>query len=148
MTIVDGGDAFSTYGADASSSMATGATLMGRKVIESLMDSTVVIKRQTGTTPNGNGVLVPTFDIIYDGVGRLRMPDAQSNQVAAAGQALEIQSPVLSIPVTAVGSDLVLPDDIATITSPLDSFSVVARIAGVHTQTHSTARRFPVEITI
>lgn len=125
--------------------MATGAVLMGRKVAESLMDSTCVIARQTGTTTDGQGVDVPVWTTQYTGACRLRFPDARANDVAAAGQALGVQAPVLSIPVTATGSDLVRVDDIATVT--IDGATVVARIAGIHTQTHQTARRFPVEVT-
>lgn len=127
-------------------SLATGVTLMGRKQAELLMESSCVITRQTGTSPDGNGVEVPTFSTIYEGKCRLRMQDARADTVAAAGQTVAIQSPILSLPVAATGSANVRTDDIATITSPLDANTVVARIAGFHTQTHSTARRFPVEV--
>lgn len=127
-------------------SLATGIALMGRRQAELLMESSCVITRQTGTAPDGNGVEVPTFDTIYTGTCRLRMPDARPNTVAAAGQAIAVQSPVLSLPVTATGAGDVRTDDIATVTSPLDGNTVVCRIAGFHTQTHSTARRFPVEV--
>jgi len=127
-------------------SLAAGITMMGRKQAELLMESTCVIKRQTGTTPDSNGVEVPTYSTIYTGKCRLRMPDARPNTVVAAGQSIAVQAPILSIPVTATGSGNVRTDDIATISSPLDGNTVVARIAGFHSQTHSTARRFPVEV--
>lgn len=119
---------------------------MGRKQAEALMESTCVIVRRTFVT-DGEGVDQPTITTIYTGKCRLRMPDARQNDVAAAGQALGVQSPVLSIPVIAFGSASVAPDDIATVTSPLDPVELVVRIAGIHSQTHSTARRFPVEVT-
>lgn len=129
-------------------SMFRGVTLMGRNMAESMMESTCVIKRAGTPTEDGNGVLTPVLTTIYSGVCRLRMPDARPNGVAAAGQSVEIQSPILSIPVLATGAANVRPDDIATITSPavLDTNTVTARIAGFHSQTHSTARRFPVEV--
>lgn len=119
---------------------------MGRKQAEALMESAVVIKRAGAPTEDANGVLTPTYTTIYSGKCRLRITEARSDDVAAAGQALAKQSPILSIPVTATGSDLVRIDDIATITSPLDPAVTVARIAGIHSQTHSTARRFPIEV--
>jgi hypothetical protein len=127
-------------------SLASGITMMGRKQAELLMESTCVIKRQTGTTPDSNGVEVPTYSTIYTGKCRFRMPDARSNTIVAAGQSLTVQSPTLSIPVTASGSASVRTDDVAVIT--VDSSTVTARIAGIHSQTHSTARRFPVEVTL
>lgn len=126
--------------------LASGITLMGRKTAEALMESTCVIKRKSGTAEDGNGVVTDTFTTIYSGKCRLRMPDAHPNTVVAAGQSIEVQSPILSIPVTASGSGSVKSDDIATVSSPLDGNTVVCRIAGFHTQTHSTARRFPVEV--
>lgn len=128
-------------------SVAAGVTLMGRKQAEALMDSTVTIVRPGTPTEDANGVLTPTFTTVYSGKCRLRISDARPDEVAAAGQAVAKQNPVLSIPVTATGSADVRVDDMATITSPLDSAVVVARIAGTHSQTHSTARRFPVEVT-
>lgn len=129
--------------------LAAGITLMGRKQAELLMESTCVITRKGVDTLDSNGVVVPgTTTTVYSGKCRLRMPDARSNTVAAAGQSLAVQSPTLSIPVTASGSGNVRPDDVAVITSTLDPATVTARIAGMHSQTHSTARRFPVEVTL
>lgn len=131
--------------------MFTGVAQMGSKLAEAKMGSTCVIRRKTGESTDANGVVSDVFTTIYSGKCGLRMADAQSNQVVAAGQSLETQSPTLSIPVAAAGSASVRPDDIATVTTPLDSFDsfvAIARIAGMHSQTHSTARRFPVEVTL
>ena len=128
-------------------SLATGVTLMGRKQAEALMESAVVIKRAGAPTEDANGVLTPTYTTIYSGKCRLRITEARSDDVAAAGQALAKQFPILSIPVNAAGSGDVRVDDVASVTSPLDPYPTTARIAGVHSQTHSTARRFPVEVT-
>jgi len=127
--------------------LAAGVTLMGRRTAEALMDSTCVITRAGSPTVDpATGAETPSLTTIYTGKCRLRMSDARSDEVAAAGQSIEVQSPILSLPVTATGSAAVRTDDVATITTPLDSNTVVARIAGFHTQTHSTARRFPVEV--
>jgi len=127
--------------------MFAGATRMGRALAESMMESTVIIKRAGVPSEDANGVLTPTYSTIYSGVCRLRVTEARSDEVAAAGQGLAKQNPTLSIPVSASGSADVRVDDIATVTTPLDSVTVIARIAGLHSQTHSTARRFPVEVT-
>lgn len=120
---------------------------MGRKQAEALMDSTCVITRNGAiVTDPATGVDAPSVTTIYSGKCRLRMPNAISRPEAAAGQAIDRQSPELSIPVTASGSASVIPDDIAVITSALDAVTVRARISGVHSQTHSTARRFPLEV--
>lgn len=127
-------------------SLATGVTLMGRKQAEALMESSCVVTRAGAVaTDPATGVDSPTLTTIYSGKCRLRFPDANSNDVAAAGQSIEKQSPTLSLPVDAA-SALVLTDDVATVTSPFDPLVIVVRIAGVHSQTHSTARRFPVEV--
>lgn len=120
---------------------------MGRKQAEALMESTcVIVRKGANTTDPATGVDSPTLTTIYSGKCRLRLPNPESRDEAAAGQALERQRPSLSIPVTASGSAAVRTDDIVTITSPLDPATVVVRIAGFHSQTHSTARRFPVEV--
>lgn len=128
--------------------LAAGITKMGRKQAELLMESTVTITRKGGatTTDPETGVVSPSITTIYEGKCRLRMPDARPTGVAAAGQSVEKQSPVLSLPIAAEGSVDVRPDDVAVVYSALDGYSVTVRIAGLHTQTHSTARRFPVEV--
>lgn len=127
-------------------SLATGVTLMGRRQAEALMESACVITRAGETTTDPvTGEDVPTSTTIYTGKCRLKFPNAQATQVEAAGQLLATQFPVLSLPVD--GSAGVLMDDVATVTSPLDpDVTVVARIAGLHSQTHATARRFPLEV--
>lgn len=127
-------------------SFASGIIQMGRVQAEALMESTCVIARNgVVTTDPATGVDSPATSTIYTGVCRLRFPDARANDVAAADQALGVQVPILSIPVEATGSGLVRVDDVATVS--IDGVTVVARIAGIHTQTHQTARRFPVEVT-
>lgn len=127
-------------------SLASGATMMGRKQAEALMESTVVITRAGADTVNeSTGAVVPgTASTIYTGKGRLRMSDARANEVVAAGQSVAVQQPILSVPV--VGSEGVRVNDIATITSDLDTKVVVARIASMNAQTFATARRFQVEV--
>lgn len=125
--------------------LGSGIIGMARTTAEGLMDSLCVIQRQSGVVENANGVETPTYTTIYSGKCRLRMPHADARNAAASGQSVELQTPTLSLPV--VGSENVLPDDIATISSPLDPLVVTARVMGVHSQTHSTARRLQVEVT-
>lgn len=129
-------------------SIAAGVTLMGRKQAEALMESACVISRDTGATTidPDTGVETPSLTMVYTGKCRLRMPSQTDRRIEAAGQALSRQAPELSIPIGALGSADVRTSDIATITTPLDSLIVIARISGLHSQTHSTARRFPVEL--
>jgi hypothetical protein len=136
-------------------SVATGATLMGRKQSESLMQSTCTIRRPNGTTVNGSGVEVPAWTVIYDsgkgdGLGgkcRLRFPFVRPQQALVAGQQLSKERGILSLPI--VGSEGVRTDDVATInTNPLDvgSVGLTFRIEGPFSETHATARRLAVEV--
>lgn len=127
-------------------SVASGATMMGRKQAEALMESTCVIKRAGADTVNATtGAIVPgALTQIYSGKCRLRMSDVRGSDVVAAGQSVAVQNPTLSLPV--VGSELVRVDDIVTITSTLDTKVIVARIATVNAQTHATARRLQIEV--
>src|SRR4051812_47401929 len=123
-------------------SLATGVTMMGRRQAEALMESTCVITRNNGlVTDQNTGVDSDDLETIYTGKCRLRMQTSAPRQVVAAGQQVALQSPILSLPID--GSESVRTGDVAVITSPLDPATVTVRIAGTHSQTHSTARRFP-----
>lgn len=130
-------------------SLASGATMMGRKQAEALMDSTCVIVRAAGadTVDPSTGAIVPgTPSIIYSGKCRLRVMTARARgDVVAAGQQVAVEMPILSLPV--VGSEGVRANDVATVTTPLDAAIVVARVVAPNVQTHATARRFAVEVT-
>lgn len=131
-------------------SIATGLTLMGRTQAEALMESTCVITRTTPGVPavNDDGSLNNTTTTIYSGSCRLRFPTVRPTQVVPEGQSFGKEHGVLSLPV--VGDSVgVRADDIAVITvSPiLDPGVIVSgRIELPFTQTHATARRFPLEV--
>lgn len=129
-------------------SIAAGATTFGRSVAESLMESTCVITRTTGQTQNSDGSTTPITLTVYSGPCRLRFPSIRPEQSLAEGQSIVRDRGQLSLPVVGDSAD-VRADDIAVITlGALDPGTVVtARIESPFTQTHSTARRFPVEVT-
>lgn len=129
-------------------SIASGLTMLGRAQAESLMESTCVVTRITGETQNENGSATPTVSTIYTGQCRLRFPTIRAQQALAEGQSIARDRGVLSLPVIGDSAD-VRADDIAVVTlsAVLDPGSTVTvRIETPFTQTHSTARRFPVEV--
>lgn len=131
-------------------SIAAGVTGMGRRQAEALMESTCTIRKVTGQSTNSStGAVTDTTETVYTGKCRIRYRNQTVNPADSASQILTVQQLELSIPVTASGSGNVLVDHVATIdTNPLDTSMVgkTFRIAGVHAQTHATARRFPVEV--
>lgn len=127
--------------------IATGITLMGRKQAEALMDSTCVIERPgPEVTDTATGVVTPSMTTIYSGPCRVRYPYVRPEPVDVAGQQLAKVRGFLSVPVE--GTSGVQADDQATITmGDLDPGAVVvARVQSPATQTHMTARRFPIEV--
>lgn len=114
------------------------------------MESTCTIRKVTGQSTNtSTGAVTDTTETVYSGKCRIRYRNQTVNPSDSASQVLTVQQLEISIPVTASGSGNVLVDHVATIdTNPLDTTLVgkTFRIAGVHAQTHATARRFPVEV--
>lgn len=120
---------------------------MGRKQAEALMESTCVITRVTSETQNDDGSVTPTLETIYTGPCRLRFPTVRPEVALVEGQSIVKDRGILSLPIA--GSAGVRADDIAVVTlsAVLDPGSTVTvRIETPFTQTHSTARRFPVEV--
>lgn len=131
-------------------SIATGATLMGRTQAEALMESTCVVTRTVPGVPavNADGSLNNVTATIYAGVCRLRFPTVRPTQVVPEGQSIGKERGVLSLPVIGDSAD-VRADDIAVVTvSPVldPGVTVTGRIELPFTQTHATARRFPLEV--
>lgn len=130
---------------------ATSATLGGRILAESLMESECVITRVTGTTVDpATGLETPTTATIYTGKCRLRFPYVRPLDIIADGQVLTKERGILWVPVDATGSADVRTDDVVTMTaSALDVGSVGLQftIGGPFTETHATSRRFPVVVT-
>lgn len=128
----------------------------GRALAQALMDSTVRITRVTSKTPNRlTGKIDVTRAVIYDGPARVRAPGSEPRDVDAAGQRFAEQTPTVSLPiaadsrVTEGSSAAVRVDDEGEITANDAAPGAVGtrfRIAGQHEQTHSTARRMPVEV--
>lgn len=120
----------------------------GRILIESLMQTTVRIRHKTGQTRNQEtGQLETTWTTVYEGPGRVRFTRAEPRDIDASGQRFAEQSPTVSLPIaTSVAVDI--DDEGEILANDLDPAVVGLRfrIAGIHEQTHSTARRFPVEV--
>lgn len=93
------------------------------------------------------GDYVPSGTTVYEGPCKLRFPSTVLRESDVQSQFVVEQEPMLALPV--VGSELVSVGDVVTITAnPFDAAMVglKLRVAGVHTQTFATARRFPVEL--
>jgi hypothetical protein len=127
-------------------SIAAGTTRLGRVQAESLMTSTGVVRRQTGTAEDPvTYETVPVWETIYTGKARLKMGVA-TGMGAIPGAVIIETSATLSLPVEGSGS--VLPNDVWEFsTNPLDTSLVgrQLRVTAGSAQTYATARRFPVE---
>jgi hypothetical protein len=121
--------------------------LAGRQMMEGLMESTCVITRNGVPTQNSDGSTSPNVTTIYTGPCRLRFPSIRAVQVLVEGQSIVHDKGILSLPV--VGSAGVRASDVAVVTlsATLDAgTTVTVRIETPFTQTFSTARRFPCEV--
>jgi hypothetical protein len=122
---------------------------MGRRQAEALMVSSCVISRMSGRSLNEQtGEYSDTFTVVYDGRCEFKYSQASFEDVDAASQQLTQQRPVLKVPVE--GTAGVMVGDVVELTGhPLDTGMVGLqfRIAGLHSRTYATARRFPVEVT-
>lgn len=128
----------------------------GRARAQSLMDSVVRVRRQTGETRNSaTGRVEPTWTTIYEGPARLRFSGGQPREVDVAGQRLAEQTPHVCLPIGADerivtgASDAVRVDDEGEVLENEPDSGIentTFRVAGVHEQTHSTQRRLPVEV--
>lgn len=130
-------------------SIAAGLTLLGRGQAEALMESTCVITRTVigGSIDHSTGLATDSTTTVYTGPCRLRFPSLRPEQGLVEGQQIVKARGILSVPVTGTGG--IRAGDMAAVTlSPtLDPGTVVSvQIAAPFTQTHSTARRFPVEV--
>lgn len=113
------------------------------------MVSSCVIRRASaaGVLNESTGNYAPTFVAIYSGKCRVKSVSSVASNVDSVSQLLTVQSYTVSVPV--VGSELVAVDDVVEVTvSPLDAGLVgrLFRVAGLHTQTHATARRLVCEL--
>lgn len=131
-------------------SIATGITQFGRTVAEGLMESTCVITRTVPGVPpvNADGSNNDTTSDIYSGACRLRFPTVRPEDVLVEGQSIVRDRGILSLPVVGDSAGVRADDMVVVTLSPvLDPGTVVTcRIQAPFTQTHSTARRFPVQV--
>jgi len=129
-------------------SLAARMTLFGRRQAENLMESTCAVRRVTGSTRDPDSAQnVPTYLDVWSGPCRLRFPFVRPQQVDAAGELLNQQRGILSVPVD--GTSGIQTNDIVTITAaPLDDgmVGVRLRVMGPFFETHATARRLPVQV--
>jgi hypothetical protein len=131
-------------------SVVAGAILMGRKQAEALMVSEGVVKRADGTTSTDPVTLVetPNYTTIYTGKCKYKFPSTIPSVGNIPGAVVTDQRGELSFPVATSGA--IRTNDVWTCTAnALDPalVGVSVRIAGVHSQSLATARRFPVEET-
>lgn len=129
-------------------SLASGATQMGRRLAEALMESTCEVKRKTGVALDpDSGVDEPVFTDVWSGPCRFRFPFVRPSDQDVASQVLSTQRGIVSVPID--GTDVIRTGDVVFITvSPLDAAMVGAqfRVKGPFFETHATARRLPVEV--
>jgi hypothetical protein len=135
-----------------------GVLLRGRAVAESLMTSKVRVRRRsTEKTRNPEtGREDYTWTVVYEGPARLRGIGAQPQEADAAGQQVTDRPMTVSLPIaehpaiTVGSSSAVRVDDVGSLLENPDdpaSVGMLFRVRDGHVQTHSTARRLPVEVT-
>lgn len=121
------------------------------------MDSTVTIRRRgEQVLDEQTGRYTTSWAVIYVGPARIRFGTSEPTEVDAAGQRGAEQSPTVALPIGehpliqfGASADVRVDDEGRIESNPDDPGSVGTqfRVAGTHTQTHSTARRLPVEVT-
>ena len=121
-----------------------------RTQAESMMVSAGVVRRATGAMTEDPVTLeqVPAYDTIYTGIARYKAANTQAGRSEIPGAIVVDQSATLSLPVGAPGAGDVRVNDIWECTAnPFDASLIGkrVRVTGVHSQTHATAHRFPVE---
>ena len=121
-----------------------------RAQAESMMVSAGVVRRATGELTEDPVTLeqIPVYATVYTGVGRYKAANTQAGRSEVPGAIVVDQSATLSLPVGAPGAGNVRLNDIWECTAnPFDASLIgkKVRITGVHSQTHATAHRYPVE---
>lgn len=129
-------------------SMPTGVALLGQSIALGLMESSCVITRTVpGTVNHSTGIATDTPTTIYTGVCRLRFPTVRPEQSLTEGQQIVRDRGILSLPITGTAGVRAGDSAVVTLNPVLDpGTTVTVQVAAPFTQTHSTARRFPVEV--
>lgn len=126
------------------------AVLPGLRVqAESLMTDRFRIVRADGEPvwDEATGDYTATESVVYEGIGRIRFPGVGGRRVDEQGDAVTVQDAVLSLPIAGTGG--VRVDDVAECVASRHDPQMVGvrfRIDEPHWQSHSTARRFGVEV--
>lgn len=120
-----------------------------QKMAEALMDDAWRCERGGGREFNdetGEWTDTPPM-VVYDGPGRLRDKSGVGSRDEVQGVTLVESQLILSLPI-ATSAGLKMGDTL-TCTAALDESLVgtVVKVTDLHLQTHSTARRFSVEVT-
>ena len=129
--------------------MSTDAYLLrGRALAEDLMVDSWSCTRGGGTVfddVTGEWVTVPVEDV-YAGPGRLRDRSSVGFRDDVQGESTVTSQLILSLPVESSGA--VRVGDVLSCTAAADAalVGVNVRVTDLHLQTHSTARRFGVEV--
>ncbi len=122
----------------------------GRVAAEAGMVDTCTIRRRTGESTDSDGVVTPTWEVVY--TGRCRVQAAGSSlgssaHAATPGEAYQLMSPrILQLPV--VDSAGVRADDQATITTCVNDPDLVGQIFTVRDEdgkSEATSRRLGIE---
>lgn len=124
----------------------TSALRAGRRAAEKLMDDTVTVERQTGTTfDDSTGAETPTWTTVYSGKAKLQqrgLPHVTQTE-AGATEAM-VATTMVHLPAGTTGVDVGDRVTVDTSTNP----SLAGRqmvIVGRPAKTHETAVRFQVE---
>lgn len=86
-------------------------------------------------------------EVVYDGPGRLRDIDADSPRADVQGETTVRGNLRLSLPIATSGA-VTIDDVLECVASSQDAalVGIKVRVTDLHLQTHSTARRFSVEV--
>lgn len=87
-------------------------------------------------------------EVVYDGPGRLRDRSSIGSREDVQGVTTVVSQLVLSLPIASSGA-LRVDDHLECVASTADAslVGVKVKVTDLHLQTHSTARRFTVEVT-
>ena len=115
-----------------------------RAEAESLMQDTLAVERQSGTTLDPDTLAeVPAYVPVYAGPGRIQRPGALSpRENVAGGFEFDVRAVLAQLPLSAVGilaGDRVTVTAVGPLTDP-DLLGLVATVQANLTKTHPTKR--------
>ena len=118
-----------------------------RAQAESMMRDTVLVRRRTGTVPDGQGGDVATYVQVYTGRGRVQRAQVQASTPEAGGHTFTVARLQVHLPLTA---DVQVGDEITVTASDEDPLLTGAhfRVTFVPRKSLATALRVDVEETV